>query len=77
MDCNPQHIGECGCPELYEGGGMCIGSGPCGEPCPNGSGDCPSGKACFVNTCCLEPAVCLWTECPIPITVTQGIWSQE
>ena len=71
VDCDPNYLGECGCPELAEGGGLCVALSSCGEPCPNGSADCPAGKLCFINTCCGEPT-CLIAECPLPSGIASG-----
>lgn len=56
------------CVTTYEGGGLCVeGATPCGGllDCPNGTGDCPPGYICAVETCCGRP-VCLPPEafCP-------------
>jgi hypothetical protein len=43
------------CVSTADGGGACIdGSIPCAGliPCPGGTGDCPPGSVCAVNTCC-------------------------
>lgn len=56
------------CVTTAEGGGLCVeGATPCaGLPrCPGGTGDCPEGWICAVQTCCVDP-VCIPPEafCP-------------
>ncbi len=49
------------CMTTAEGGGLCVeGQTPCAglPPCPNGTGDCPPGWICGVETCCGGP-VCI------------------
>jgi hypothetical protein len=51
---------NCACATLAEGGGRCAADAACNSatPCPGGSGQCPPGFRCYVNTCCGFP-VCL------------------
>ena len=52
------------CATLYEGGGLCLeGTTPCAGliPCPSGTGDCPPGYVCAIESCCGEP-VCVPPE---------------
>ena len=49
------------CGTLAEGGGLCVeGLTPCAGliQCPGGTGDCPDGYLCFVESCCGVP-VCM------------------
>jgi hypothetical protein len=61
FDCSPGNS-NCLCAEVAEGGGACIADQPCGQPCPNGTVDCPTGTICIVNSCCDGP-VCVTAEC--------------
>jgi hypothetical protein len=49
------------CVTIAEGGGVCVeGTTPCAGliPCPGGTGDCPPGSLCAIETCCGDP-VCV------------------
>ena len=67
--CNGRPVPECGCTSVAEGGGFCTTNQGCGglPDCPGGSGDCPPGQLCLVNTCCGRP-VCVDSTrlCPPP-----------
>jgi V8-like Glu-specific endopeptidase len=56
-------FGPCFCFTTAEGELTCLdGSQACGQACPNGTSDCPTGYACVVNTCCGGP-VCALDGC--------------
>jgi len=63
IQCNDN--ASCICGEAAEGGGFCFLTRSCGEvaPCPNGTGDCPPGETCVINTCC-NPAATCGLPCP-------------
>ena len=67
LACDPQaNCADPLCFSVYEGGGVCVDAdhpelqGACETftPCPAGTGDCPPGYICVVNTCCQTP-LCL------------------
>ena len=56
---NCEGDGNCFCMELFEqpGTGFCadLTDPSCGQQCDNGTGDCPPGFACAINSCCQVP----------------------
>jgi hypothetical protein len=75
--CGPAE--ECFCFMTFEGDRDCHLDFFCENPaCPGGSGDCPAGWSCYVETCCAEPTcapdedLCINQVAPRPVTALSG-----
>jgi len=75
--CGPQE--ECFCFMTFEGDRDCHLDFSCSNPeCPGGSGDCPTGWSCYVETCCGVPVcapdedLCQNGAAPRPVSVLSG-----
>ena len=65
---------DCGNFTSFEGPTYCLNDFYCldAAPCPGGSGDCPAGQVCVVDSCCGTPRCTLATCDPIKYKISSS-----